>query len=298
MGIKVIEPCELDVVFLSFDEPKADEFYQTLLAQTDGRAKHVSGVVGFDAAHKAAARAASTEYFVLVDGDSLVYDAFWSLRMRVPLPHQDAGAFSFCARNVVNDLCYGYGGLKIWNRDFVFSMRTHENSDSTNTAFEFCWLPDYRHFASIWNDTHINQSPQQAFRAGYREVFKLMCPECQPSKFEDLSFYVQRKVVQWCTVGADAPNGMFVLAGANAAFTHLNSSNSDAVGPSINSYDYLDALFTEASSLIRVGDATSVLSSFQILSSEQSLQVKKYVRHQRWERPPLSALTPCEYSTE
>lgn len=296
--MKIIDPSNLDVVFLSYEEPCADSFYEALNKQVDGRALRVHGVKGWDAAHKAAAAVSTTPYFVLVDGDALVYEEFWIQRIRVPVSLQNAGCYSFCARNMVNDLCYGYGGLKIWNKDFVLSMQTHEASDDPSTSIEFCWQDGYHHFASIWNETHINLGPMQAARAGFREVAKLLHPNCVYTPFENLPFEVQRKVVQWCTLGSDATNGIYCLLGANAAYLQA-TKNQGIEAEVVNSYERIDEMLHIDSkwSMQNLEDAFYD-NPWEIFHPNASRQIKSYIRTQRWLNPPVAALTHCEIRTE
>lgn len=296
--MEMLRTRDLSVVFLCYEEPNRQDNFDHLKEMVSHAVK-VEGVKGFDAAHKAAADAATTERFVLVDGDALVYKKFWDLNLRVPTRYQD-GVLSFCARNVVNELSYGYGGLKIWTRDFIRRMRTHEASESVHTAFEFCWLPNYWHFATEWNETHINGSEQQAFRAGFREIAKLMAPEGVLTNFESLPWPTRRKIVQWMTLGADAPNGGAVMVGAHAAFKLLSSGS---MSPSlVNEYATADKIFGEIDSLSDARYPTGSypwsawVPEFQPLSKEASRMVKTYIKAKR--PTYLNPLEPCKPDTE
>ena len=297
---------DLSVVFLSYDEPNADDNFNLLSEQVENPIR-VHGVTGFDAAHKAAAEAARTERFVLVDGDAQVYPEFWNLDFRLP-DHYKNGVLSFCARNVVNELSYGYGGLKIWTRSFIQNMRTHEAADDHTTAFEFCWLPNYHHFATEWNSTHINASPKQAFRAGYRETVKLLCPEGVLHPFEKLPYGSQRKLVQWLTLGADAPNGGLCIAGAQTAYYHLvKLGKSPNV---VNDYAAIDSVFDQwtAKPNLEGDDWRKILQDkddwmYEVecgdhwpFNARQSRLVKTFIRKQRPKY--LNPLHPCAWDTE
>ena len=224
--MNTFEPRELSVVYLCYDEPKREEFFGHLKEQVQHAVK-VEGVKGIDTAHKAAAEAATTERFVLIDGDALVDPAFWDISARVPTQYQEMGGWSFTAKNIVNDTMYGPGGVKVFTRDFIRKMKTHENSDSPKTAFEFCWQEGYMHFSSIWSTTYINQSPLQAFRSGFREVTKLLCPQCEYTPFDKLPYYTQRKLVQWLTLGKDVENGSDCVMGARLAASGLVNGTHD-----------------------------------------------------------------------
>ena len=61
--IKIIDQ---DIIFLSYDEPNAEQNYTDLLTKVPW-AKRVHGVEGSDAAHKACAELSETKHFVTVE---------------------------------------------------------------------------------------------------------------------------------------------------------------------------------------------------------------------------------------
>ena len=72
MKVKI---AELDIIYLSYDEPNAEENYADLLTKVPW-AKRVHGVEGSDAAHKACAKLSETDRFVTVDGDNTIKQEF------------------------------------------------------------------------------------------------------------------------------------------------------------------------------------------------------------------------------
>ena len=75
MVINTYKIRKLDFVFLSFDEPDADNRYEALRTLVP-TAKRVHGVKGFDAAHKECARVAATDRFLIVDADNFLAENF------------------------------------------------------------------------------------------------------------------------------------------------------------------------------------------------------------------------------
>ena len=67
---QVIDITDIDVVFISYDEPQAEKNW-LLLKRIAPWAQRVHGVKGSDAAHKAAAELSTTERFILIDGDNM-----------------------------------------------------------------------------------------------------------------------------------------------------------------------------------------------------------------------------------
>ena len=72
MKVKI---AELDIIYLSYDEPNADKNYADLLTKIPW-AKRVHGVEGSDAAHKACAKIAETDRFITIDGDNQIDEQF------------------------------------------------------------------------------------------------------------------------------------------------------------------------------------------------------------------------------
>jgi hypothetical protein len=214
---EIIDVADLDCIFLTYDEPKKEEFWITIQNIVPW-AKRVDGVKGSDAAHKAAADASDTARFILIDGDNLPDPAFFNQQMVLDNSNRDC-VFRWRARNNINGLMYGNGGLSSWTKDFVYNMRTHEASDGTDeTLVEFCFHPKYWAMADCYSTTYPCGSPFQAWRAGFREGVK-MCLDrgAKPSLAEFKSRVVSRNLDNlaiWQSVGADVEYGLWAIAGA------------------------------------------------------------------------------------
>ena len=78
MNTDKIEVRDLDVIYLSYDEPQKEEFWVKIKNMVPW-ARRVDGVKGSDAAHKAAAEASYTERFILIDGDNIPDFDFFDL---------------------------------------------------------------------------------------------------------------------------------------------------------------------------------------------------------------------------
>jgi hypothetical protein len=164
---------EVDCIFLSYDEPNAEKNYADLMSKAPW-AKRVHGVKGSDAAHKACANLSETEYFITVDADNKVNPDFFNIEIDLEkLPYKNSTQFSWAAKNSINGLIYGNGGLKCWTRKFVLNMKTHEEADSSTTQVDFCWQNQYTQMADAYSVVYNNASPLQAWRAGFREGVKM-----------------------------------------------------------------------------------------------------------------------------
>ncbi len=206
---------EFDIVFLSYDEPNADMHYADLLTKAPW-AKRVHGVKGSDAAHKAAANLSDTEWFITVDADNIVDPKFFDLDLDMTDPKIQV--YGWCGRNNINGLRYGNGGLKIWKKDFVLNMRTHEAAESDRAQVDFCWEDGYRNFPVTYSDSIITGSPFQAWRAGFREGVKMTLLDGEkvpPMEIKERIWWHNiHRLRMWSTVGIHKENGSYAILGA------------------------------------------------------------------------------------
>jgi len=218
MSLKQIDVADLDVVVLTYDEPNKEEFWIKIRNQVPW-ATRVDGVKGSDAAHKAAAAASTTERFILIDGDNLPDPEFFNQTLTFPTDDYEHAVFRWRARNHVNGLMYGNGGLSSWTKNYVQNMHTHENSDGrTETQVEFCFDPLYWAMHDCYSTTHPNGSAFQAWRAGFREGVKMCLDRGRRPTVTEFQTRVHQRNLDnltiWHNVGADVDYGYWAIAGA------------------------------------------------------------------------------------
>lgn len=219
----ILEIADLDTIFLSYDEPNKEEYWLKLKEMVPW-AKRVDGVKGSDSAHKAAADQSDTERFILVDGDNIPSEGFF--HMSFDFTNKDDSyqnaQFRYKAKNHINGLCYGNGGISSWTKTYVKNMKTHENSDGDNKhTVDFC-LDSADNMYWSMNDcysiTYPNQTPFQAFRAGFREGVKMCLSRgTKPSIIEFKEMVNGRNLnnlTVWHNVGMDVENGIWAIYGA------------------------------------------------------------------------------------
>ena len=215
---EIVDISELDCIYLTYDEPQADDFWAKIRSQIPW-AKRVHGVKGSDAAHKAAAEASETDRFVLIDGDNLPHWEFFNEQLRLNDQNRDC-VFRWRAINYVNGLTYGNGGISSWTKDFVMNMHTHEATDgSEETLVEFCFDKRYWAMHDVYSTTHPHGSCYHAWRAGFREGVKLCLDEgkrLSPEQFESAWRGNRHNLEIWCSVGRDIEYGEWAIYGARA----------------------------------------------------------------------------------
>ena len=244
MSEVIIDIADLDCVYLSYDEPRKEEFWAKISIQIPW-AKRVDGVKGSDAAHKAAAAISDTERFILIDGDNLPNIKFFDQQLVLSDANYN-NVFRWKAYNNINGLTYGNGGLSCWTKQFINNMRTHEASLGENhTQVEFCWNDGYIAMNDVWSTTYPNQSPYHAWRAGFREGVK-MCLDrgVKPSLMDfqtRVSLGNMRNLSIWHNIGYDAEYGNWAMLGARMGtyLTMLDSWDHKLV----HDFDELQKLF-------------------------------------------------------
>lgn len=237
---------ELDCIFISYDEPNAENNYADLRDKFMW-AKRVHGVKGSDECHKEAARQSDTEWFITVDADNLVDIKFFSLEVEVP---DDTVALSWPGVNIINGLRYGNGSIKVWRKDFVLNMKTHEAATNTMAQVDFCWEQGYRPMVDSYSVTYPNATPYQAWRAGFREGVKMSLVDGVLPENKDISklhWHNLHRLKVWCSVGAHVENGLWAVLGARHGCYKINCTKWDYT--EVRDFDKLENIWKEVSGL-------------------------------------------------
>jgi hypothetical protein len=214
-------------------------------------AQRVDGVRGSDAAHKAAAAASATERFILIDGDNMPDAKFFNQTLAFPTEDYESAVFRWRARNAVNGLMYGNGGLSSWTKTFVNSMRTHEATDGrTETQVEFCFDPLYWAMHDCYSTTYPNGSAFHAWRAGFREGVKMCLNRGAKPTLEEFRDRVHQRNLDhltiWHNIGADVDHGYWSMAGARQGTYMTMLTNWDHT--QVQNFDALAELWTTVES--------------------------------------------------
>lgn len=203
---------DADVVFLSIDEPDADELYARLVA-VFGPVKWLHGVLGMRRAYALTAAMADSELLLLADAD-LEIDPGFDPATVTGLP---AGVSMRVWRtvNAVNGLSYGHGGLKLCRRDDL--ARLGETVDVLAS------LPGRTQFvADVAGRTRFNQSALHAWRAGFREC-AMLARGCEYGTREPEA---RERLAVWTSTGT-GPFAEQAIAGARAGVAFAQATAAD-----------------------------------------------------------------------
>ncbi|MFI6658067.1 hypothetical protein ACIBL8_21390 [Streptomyces sp. NPDC050523] len=189
-----------DAVMLSYDEPLADKLHARLQRVLGVKVRRLHGVQGMRRAYRLAAEVVDAEQFLLADGDFVIATEF-ALKAVEPLD-EGVSMRVWRARNPLNGLVYGYGGLKLIRRSAL-----RELGDAVDVLAA---LPGRTQFAQdIAGTTRINQSPYHAWKAGFRECAMLK----RGSEYGMEEQEAAERIAAWMA-GGDGEFARFALSGA------------------------------------------------------------------------------------
>src|ERR1035437_8957373 len=128
-------------------------------------------------------------------------------------------------------------------------MRTHEaaDADDSRNQVDFCWEDSYVQMVNQYSITYPNGSPRQAFRAGFREGVKMglhQGAKINPDDFKKVVWFGNMKrLITWCSVGADVENGLWSIYGTRLGCQMTNLTDWDFLN--VRDFEWLNTFFAE-----------------------------------------------------
>jgi hypothetical protein len=226
-------PAEFDVVFISYNEPNADENYERLLSKFPN-AKRVHGVKGIHQAHIEAAKICTTKMFFVVDGDAQLVDDF-TFNYQVPLWNMDM-VHVWRSKNPVNGLEYGYGGVKLLPRELTINVDINSPDMTTSISNKL------KVVESVSNYSMFNTDEFSTWKSAFRECVKLSSKTIRGQVNED----TERRLKIWCERGSSAEFGRYSISGACSGrdYGYDNRDRPDKLNL-INDFDWLYEQFSK-----------------------------------------------------
>jgi hypothetical protein len=222
----------LDVFFLSYHEPYADQNYQRLL-QFAPLAKRVNGVKGFYEAHRRCAELSMTYNFYVVDSDAWIVDDFDFnfTPSTAPGYYKPESEFLYVwsSINPINDLVYGYGGVKLFPKMALLNKKISSIDFTTGTGLET--VVNQR----VSNVTKFNHDEFYTWRAAFREVVKLssgviidsLKEKFTTEQIADIKADSEKRIQAWLTLGDDREFGQWSKLGAEQAISFSEKYDND-----------------------------------------------------------------------
>ena len=222
-----------DIFFLSYDEPNADQNWNSL-RQRFPQAKRIHGVDGILSAHKACAKLSETPFFFVVDGDNEIHTSFVFHLDFIP---EKGACYVWRALNPVNGLIYGFGAVKLLDRDLILAKKVMGVDMTTSLGDHYVIRPE------LASTTRFNSSPYQAWKSAFRECVKLASGGIARRKENESSLRLET----WISVAdPKAAFSEWSLRGARCGkeFATAKIHNAEELAK-INDYRWLMAHFRE-----------------------------------------------------
>ena len=218
---------DFDVVFISYNEPNAEANWYRVL-ELFPNAKRVKNVKGIFEAHKRAAEIATTDMFYVVDGDAELVDN-WKFDYKPNVFDLDC-VHLWTSINPINDLEYGWGGVKLFPRKLLLDAETWKVDLTTG-------LGKLKYINKVSNVTSFNSDDFGTWRSAFRECAKLSSSLYQGTTTHSET---EERLRVWTTVGKDRRYGEYALHGAalGKQYGLDNFNNLDAL-KLINNYEWM-----------------------------------------------------------
>lgn len=218
----------LDIVFISYDEEEADYNYNDLKKYYPS-AKRVHGIDGIREAHKQASIIAQTPFFFTVDGDNrLISDK----KIVVPKELKPDSVYVWRCLNPINQLVYGYGGIKLWDKRIFNKNHQLIGDHATNAVKNYIIVDD------LLSITHFNTSPFNAWKAGFRESVKLS--HNIKNNIDNVS---ESRLQKWQTKVGEPKYADKVILGVKQGIEHYKNNKAEFSLQVINDYEILYKIY-------------------------------------------------------
>ena len=170
--------------------------------------------------------------FWIVDADAIIMDDF-NFDYIVP-EHQLDHVHVWRSQNPINDLVYGYGGIKLFPRKLTIGMDINKPDMTTSITNKFKAMPQ------ISNITAFNTGEFETWKSAFRECCKLSSKVIDRQKDKE----TDNRLHTWCTIGDHRPFGKHALRGAKAGMAYgvRNQGNIESL-KKINDFNWLQEQF-------------------------------------------------------
>jgi len=232
-----------DVFFLSYNEEFADENFE-LVQLVAPHAKRVHGIKGIFNAHKECAKQSLTKNFYVIDADAILEPGFYfDFEPRDDVDWWTGIPQTICvhvwrSKNPINDLLYGYGGVKLFPKQALLDLEDW-HIDFTNSA-----SGNFKAMPQVSNVTGFNTSPYNTWKSAFRECTKLASGVIKSAFDGHVDKNTETRLETWCTVGADRLYGKNAIRGANEGRAYGEKHATDIkMLDNINDFDWLRKRF-------------------------------------------------------
>lgn len=218
----------IPVYFLYKDEGNLEENWLRLKEKHPWVVKMPSVGSIFES-HKHISNMCENDRFYVVDADCWIVDSF-NFDNQVDLKPRSVAVFR--AKNPINGLVYGHGGIKLFSKD-CFSIERLDRPDMTTTLADA-----YIKVNILASEHRFNYSPFSTWRTAFREAVKLSAGINKNNN----DIESKERLDMWCEAGIETLFGYFSIQGARAGTRYARSGH-DA--NKVNDFIWLEQYFKQ-----------------------------------------------------
>lgn len=218
---------DIPVYFLYTDEDNLNENWQRLHRFAPW-AEAVASVGTIFESHKHLAERCRGDRFYVVDADCWIVDSF-SFNKKIELQPRNVAVFR--AKNPVNGLVYGHGGIKLFSKD-CFSAERLDRPDMTTTLAD-----GYIKLNILASEHRFNYNPYATWRTAFREAVKLSAGINKNNNDQESL----DRLNMWLNAGLEAQYGYFAVHGARQGEQYARSADADFT--LVNDFSWLEDKF-------------------------------------------------------
>ena len=219
----------IPIYFLYNDESNADENLRRLRSKA-AQAIDVKSVGTIFESHKHIASLCDQDKFYVVDGDCWIVDSF-NFDKQIDLKSKSVAVFR--AKNPINGLVYGHGGIKLFSKD-CFSAERLDRPDMTTTLADH-----YLKINILASEHRFNYSAYATWRTAFREAVKLSAGVIKNGN----DIETKERLIMWSEAGNETQYGYFSIQGARQGIAYAKKDNADFT--LVNNFTWLEQQFME-----------------------------------------------------
>lgn len=206
-----------------------NENWERLLEKVP-HAEAVPSVGSIFESHKHIADKCISDRFYVVDADCWIVDKF-NFDVNIELTPRAVAVFR--AKNPINGLVYGHGGIKLFSKD-CFSVDRLDRPDMTTTLAD-----SYIKVNVLASEHRFNYTAFSTWRTAFREAIKLSAGINKNNNVQEDT----QRLDMWLNAGLESKFGYFSIEGARQGIAYTKEENYDH--GVVNNFDWIRNRFIE-----------------------------------------------------
>lgn len=217
----------IPIYLLYTDETNAQENFDRLVEKAP-HAEAVEAIGTIFESHKHIANLCNEDRFYVVDADCWIVDRF-EFNRDIELKSKSVAVFR--AKNPINGLVYGHGGIKLFSKD-CFSAERLDRPDMTTTLADA-----YIKVNVLASEHRFNYTPYATWRTAFREGIKLSAGLNKNNNDQESL----DRLEMWCEAGLESKFGYFAIQGARQGVAYAKQDAADF--NNVNDFKWLEKRF-------------------------------------------------------